>query len=38
MVEWYWEGEGDLKGFVGLDAKDNVLVGTTPRLLAQKQT
>lgn len=35
MVEWHW---GDLRVFVGLNAKDNILVGTTPGLLAQEQT
>lgn len=28
----------DLKVFVGLDAKNDVLVGAAPRLLAQEQT
>lgn len=37
VIEWYW-GKGELRVFVGLDAQDDVLVGTAPRLLAQEQT
>lgn len=36
----WWSGleAGFLKVFVGLDAKNDVLVGAAPRLLAQEQT
>lgn len=38
---WFFGGVvrgGDLKVFVGLDAKDDVLVGAAARLLSQEQT
>lgn len=35
----WWSGlGGDLMVFVGLDAKNDVLTGAAPRLLAQEQT
>lgn len=36
LVEWY--AGGVLNVLVGLDAKNDVLVGAAPRLLAQEQT